>query len=65
MATSLMGAFNTWSAWWAYLTTTLQRGEEQASSWRDQYNFLQAYYLNNGLYDVLRTSFAQLGYSKV
>lgn len=63
MATSLIGAFKTWSAWWSYLTTTLQRGEEQASSWRDQYNFLQAYYLNNGLYDVLRTSFAQLGYS--
>lgn len=63
MATSLIGAFRTWSAWWSYLTTTLQRGEEQASSWRDQYNFLQAYYLNNGLYDVLRTSFAQLGYS--
>ncbi len=62
MAT-LIGAFNTWSAWWAHLTTTLQRGEEQASAWRDQYNFLQAYYLNNGLYDVLRTSFAQLGYS--
>ena len=62
MAT-LIGAFNTWAGWWAYLTTTLQRGEEQASAWRDQYNFLQAYYLNNSLYTVLSTSFAQLGYS--
>jgi len=31
MATSLIGAFNTWSAWWSYLTTTLQRGEDHAS----------------------------------
>lgn len=49
---ALAGVFSSVSAWWNYLTVSLQRTEEQAS-WADQYNMLRAYTLNNGLYEVL------------
>lgn len=57
---SLIGVFNSYSAWWNYVTLTLNRGQEQEASWRNQYNYLRAYYLSNGLYDVLRETFRDL-----
>lgn len=60
---SLIGVFNSYSAWWNYVTMTLNRGEETKATWRNQYDYLRAYYLNNGLYDVLRETFRELGYS--
>ena len=60
---SLIGAFSSWSAWWNYVTLTLNRGQEEEASWRNQYNYLRAYYLSNGLYDVLRESFREIGYT--
>ena len=48
----LVGAFDSWSAWWAYVQLSLKRREQQAN-WADQYNMLKAYYLNNGVYEVL------------
>lgn len=60
---SLIGVFNSYSAWWNYVTMTLQRGEETKATWRNQYNYLRAYYLSNGLYDVLRETFREIGYS--
>ena len=59
--TSLMGAFHSYSAWWNYVTLTAQRNTDQKTTWADQYNYLRAYVLNNGLYDVLRVTFAGLG----
>lgn len=56
----LVGAFDSWSAWWAYVTLTLQR-QEQPASWADQYAMLKAYYLNNGVYEVLDALFAGRG----
>lgn len=56
----LVGAFQSWSAWWTYVGLTLQR-QEQRASWADQYNMLKAYYLNNGVYEVLDTMFSGLG----
>jgi len=38
---SLIGAFDSYSAWWNYVGMTLQRKEQQAS-WADQYNMLKA-----------------------
>lgn len=61
---SLIGAFNSYSAWWAYATLTAQRGSDQKASWADQYNYLRAYVLNNGLYDVIRAHFTGLGMPK-
>lgn len=60
---SLIGAFNSYSAWWNYVTLTLNRGEETKATWRSQYDYLRAYYLSNGLYDVLRETFRGLGYT--
>jgi hypothetical protein len=55
--------FNSWSTWWNYVKVALGAETAQASAWADQYNYLRAYYLGNGLYDVLRESFSQMGYS--
>lgn len=56
----LVGAFDSWSAWWTYIGLTLKR-QEQKASWADQYNMLRAYYLNNGVYEVIDAMFAGLG----
>lgn len=63
MAT-LIGAFNSYSAWWTYATLTAQRQSDQQASWDDQYNYLRAYVLSNGLYDVLRATLTGLGAPK-
>lgn len=57
---SLVGAFQSFSAWWSYVGMTLQR-KEQRATWADQYNMLRAYYLNNGVYEVLDTMLSGLG----
>ena len=56
----LVGAFDSWSAWWAYVQLSLKRREQQAN-WADQYNMLKAYYLNNGVYEVLDALMSGLG----
>jgi hypothetical protein len=56
----LIGAFDSWSAWWNYVGLSLKR-EEQTASWANQYNMLRAYYLNNGVYEVLDTLLTGLG----
>lgn len=56
----LVGAFDSWSAWWAYVGLALKRREQQAN-WADQYNMLKAYYLNNGVYEVLEALLSGLG----
>jgi hypothetical protein len=56
----LVGAFDSWSAWWSYVGLTLKRQEQQAN-WADQYNMLRAYYLNNGVYEVIDAMFSGLG----
>ena len=61
---SLIGAFNSYSAWWNYATLTAQRQVDQKANWPDQYNMLRAYVLSNGLYDVLRTMITGLGGTK-
>lgn len=61
---SLIGAFKSYSAWWNYVTLTAQRQTDQRASWADQYNYLRAYFLNNGLYDVLRATLVGLGAPK-
>ena len=61
MATNrLVGAFDSVAAWWNYLTISLQRQEDEAV-WADQYNMLRAYYLNNGLYEVLESLLDNVG----
>lgn len=57
MATALIGAASGFTSWWGRLT----QGTVEQATWRQQYDFLQAYYLSNGLYDVLRDSFTALG----
>lgn len=59
----MIGAFHSWSAWWNYVSISMQRQAATEANWRDQYNYLRAYYLSNGLYDVLRESFSRLRYS--
>lgn len=61
---SLIGAFNSYSAWWNYATLTAQRQIDQEAPWDKQYNMLRAYVLSNGLYDVLRTMLTGLGGSR-
>ncbi len=61
---ALIGAFSTWSSWWNYVTLTLQRQEVKQAAWADQYDVLRAYYLANGVYDVLRTILSGLGAKK-
>lgn len=43
---------------------TLQRQDAQQATWADQYNMLRAYYLSNGVYDVLRNLLSGLGVKK-
>jgi hypothetical protein len=57
---SLVGAFDSWSAWWSYVTVSLTRQETQVR-WADQYAMLKSYYLSNGLYEVLDTLLSGLG----
>ena len=59
MAT-LVGAFDSWSAWWSYVSLSLKRQEEMAS-WSDQYRVLKAYYQNNGVYEVIDKLYAGVG----
>lgn len=61
---ALIGAFNSYSAWWNYATLTAQRQSDQQAAWADQYNYLRAYVLNNGLYDVLRATLTNLSAPK-
>lgn len=61
---SLIGAFKSYSAWWNYVTLTAQRQTDQRASWADQYNYLRAYFLSNGLYDVLRATLVGMGAPK-
>lgn len=56
----LVGAFQSWSAWWTYVGLTLQR-QEQRANWADQYNMLKAYYLNNGVYEIIDAMFSGFG----
>lgn len=56
----LVGAFQSWSAWWAFVGLTLQRREQRAN-WADQYRMLRAYYLNNGVYEVLDAMLSGIG----
>lgn len=44
--------FSSMAAWWSYATVSLTRNEK-AAPWREQYRALRAYYLNNGLYELL------------
>ena len=57
---SLVGAFDSWSAWWAWVSLSLKRQEERAA-WADHYRVLKAYYQNNGVYEVIDTMLAGLG----
>ncbi len=50
--TTPVGAFDNYSAYWNYLSVSLQR-TEQVAPWRDLYDQLETYYLSNGLYEVL------------
>lgn len=59
MAT-LVGAFDSWSAWWSYVSLTLQR-KEQPATWAYQYQVLKAYYQNNGVYEVIDALLSGLG----
>ena len=59
MAT-LVGAFDSWSAWWSYVSLSLSRQEEKAS-WAQQYTVLKAYANGNGVYEVIDTLLAGLG----
>ena len=56
----LVGAFDSWSAWWSYVGLSLQRREQRAT-WAQQYQMLRAYYLNNGVYEVLDALLAGVG----
>lgn len=56
----LVGAFDSWSAWWSYVGLSLRRPEQRAS-WAQQYQMLRAYYLNNGVYEVVDALLAGLG----
>lgn len=47
-----VGAFDSPAGWWNYITLTLYR-RDMPAPWRDQYRMLRAYYLNNGLYEIL------------
>lgn len=52
--------FSSAAAWWNYVTISVQRTEKEAP-WRDQYRALRAYYLNNGVYEVLSTLLRAVG----
>lgn len=58
-----VGAFDSINAFWSYVALSLQRRETQAT-WAQQYDLLRAYYLNNGLYEVLDKAFSTLGAKK-
>lgn len=52
--------FTSASAWWNYVTVSLTRSEA-AAPYRDQYRLLKAYYLNNGLYEILSAMLKAVG----
>jgi hypothetical protein len=52
--------FSSASAWWSYVTLSLQR-DERTAPWRDQYAMLRAFYLNNGVYETLGHLFREFG----
>lgn len=55
--------FSSMAAWWSYVNLSLQ-GSEKEAAWRDQYRALEAYYLNNGLYEVLAQILRAMGESE-
>ncbi len=59
-----MNPFTTIPAWFSAMSLSLGRRTETRMSWRDHYNFLRSYYLNNGLYDNLRSAYSQMGYER-
>lgn len=59
-----VGAFDSPAGWWNYVTLTLQR-RDQPAPWRDQYQMLRAYYLNNGLYKILADLLSATGLEAV
>lgn len=59
--TTLVGAFDSYPAYWNAMTISLQRSETIAP-WRDLYDSLEAYYLSNGLYEVLNNIVARKTY---
>lgn len=59
--TTPVGAFDSYSAYLNYLTLSLQR-TEQVAPWRDLYDQLEAYYLSNGLYEVLNSTVGRKTY---
>lgn len=60
---ALVGAFGSYSAYWNYVTLSLERDEHPAP-WRDHYKMLRAYYLQNGLYEVVAKLLQEAGVSQ-
>lgn len=58
-----IGLFNSWSNWWNYVRVALSAETMEPARWADQYDYLRAYYLSNGLYDILREHFKTIGYT--
>lgn len=57
-----IGLFKSWSNWWNYVRVALSSEVTEPARWADQYDYLRAYYLSNGLYDILREHFTAVGY---
>jgi len=55
--------FGAWAGWWNHLKIAWNGQAATEASWAEQYDFLRAYYLSNGLYEVLREKFSGLNYS--
>jgi hypothetical protein len=56
---TLVGAFRSYSAWWNYMQLSLKR-DEHLAPWSELYDHLEAYYLTNGLYDVLNVAMKRI-----
>lgn len=56
--------FQHFMAWRTYATITMRRRDEVAP-WRDQYRVLQAYYLNNGLYEIINQILSRVPSNRV
>lgn len=52
---SWVGAFRSNNAWWSYVRLSVAR-RDRLLTWAEQYSVLFAYYINNGLYDSLRSA---------
>lgn len=59
-----IGLFSSWSNWWNYVRVALSAETIEPARWADQYDYLRAYYLANGLYDILREHFKTIGYAE-